>query len=164
MKPSSGESAPDAIMSRSESSREVSTTTLERVEVGGIVARSVDERAAVRGDQAIGRRGAGHAATSAAIRPSSSRLRDDLGGRLLGLGRLGVDDDLGTHGLLVRVVDAGEALDLAGEGLRVEPVHVAACALLDRGLDVDLDERAELLDHRARLVAGLDVRARSRPR
>ena len=71
MKPSSGDSAPDAIMSRSESSREVSVDDLERVEVVRRVARPVDERAAVRRDQAIGR-GDGHAVTLAGTSPSSS--------------------------------------------------------------------------------------------
>src|SRR5205814_2961867 len=33
-----------------------------------------------------------------------------------------------------------------------------ARALVDRGLDVDLDERPEPLDHLARLLPGLDVR------
>src|SRR5262249_15409049 len=60
--------------------------------------------------------------------------------------------------LLVRVVDPGEALDLSGERLRVQAVHVAACALVDRGLDEDLHERAVLLDRRAGLGPGLDVR------
>ena len=95
MKPSSGESAPDAIMSRSESSREVSATTSSESRSSGALARAVDERAAVRRDQAIGRDGR-HAVTSAGTRPSSSSLRDDLCRRLLRLRRLRVDDDLGV--------------------------------------------------------------------
>ena len=55
---------------------------LERVEVGRRVARAVDESAAVRRDQAVGRDG-GHAVTLAGTRPSSSSLRDDLRSRLL---------------------------------------------------------------------------------
>ena len=71
MNPSSGESAPEAIMSRSESSREVSWTTLSVGEVVRRVARPVDEHAAVGLDQMIRGDGA-HAVTVAGTRPSSS--------------------------------------------------------------------------------------------
>src|SRR5262249_41831048 len=77
---------------------------------------------------------------------------------LLGLVLLGVDHDLGVVRNLVRVVDAGEALDLTRERLRVEALHIAARALLDRRLDEHLDERAELLDRLARVLARLVVR------
>src|SRR5262249_2419871 len=83
---------------------------------------------------------------------------DHLRGRLPLSRLLSVYDDLGGLGSLVRIVDAREALDLAGERLRVQAVHVAPRALLHRRLDVHLHERAELLDRRPRLRAGLDVR------
>src|SRR5208283_3667620 len=43
------------------------------------------------------------------------------------------------------VVHARHLLDLPGTGLLVEPLHVAALALLDRGVDIDLDEPSDLL-------------------
>ena len=135
---------------------------LERVEVVGALARARSTSdAAVRADQLVGRDGA-HARTSGPTRPSSSSSGDDDLRALLGSLRLGVDHDLGALRRLVRVVDAGEALDLAGEGLRVETVDVAPRALLDRRVDVDLDEGPERLHHLARLLARLVVRARSR--
>ena len=91
-------------------------------------------------------------------------MRDDGLRALLRRLALGVDDDLRVLGLLIGVVDAGEALDLAGERLLVEAVHVAARALLEGGADVDLDERAVLLDQLARLSPRLLVRRDRRAR
>ena len=73
----------------------------------------------------------------------------------------GVDADIGVVGHLVGAGDAGELRDLPGAGLRVEALAVAALALLERGGDVDEEERSSgLLDHRAdllpRLVEGGD--------
>ncbi len=67
-----------------------------------------------------------------------------------GRAALGLEPQLRRLRLLVRVGDAGELGDLAAERLLVEALHVAARALLDRGRDVHLDERRELLDQRAR--------------
>ena len=130
---------------------------LERAEVVGRLAGAVDERAAVRRDQAVGRDGR-HALTCGRNEPELLELRDHASRRLLRREPLRVDDDLGVLRRLVRVVDAREALDLAGERLRVEAVHVAARALVERGPDVDLDERAVLLDQRACVAARLGVR------
>ena len=58
-------------MSRSESSRDVRVHDLERVEILGRVAGAIDQRAAVRRDEAI-RRDGRHAVTLAGTRPSSS--------------------------------------------------------------------------------------------
>ena len=127
----------------------------KRVEVVGTVARPWRERAAVGSDELVGgavltraprsrrapaprasgRRSARSPRESAPrCRPRSPALRR-----------------------LVRVVDACEALDLAGVGLGVETVRVAPRTLLDRRVHVDLDERAELLHQVARLLARLDV-------
>ena len=65
----------------------------------------------------------------------------------------------GVIGRLVRVADAGELLDLAGERLGVEALHVAAGALLEGGRHVHLDEAADVVDHLAHQFAGLGVRA-----
>ena len=74
-----------------------------------------------------------------------------------------VGDHLGVVRRLVRVVDAGELFDLARERLRVEPLHVAARALLDRRLDPDLDERPLLLDDaRTRLRVPRTARSQRR--
>ena len=80
---------------------------------------------------------------------------EDLLRRLLGRLVLGLDHQLGVLRRLVGVGDAGELLDLAGAGLRVEALDVALLADLDRGLDVGLDEAA--VHHLARLVADLAV-------
>ena len=61
---------------------------------------------------------------------------------LLDRQRAGVERDLGVERGLVGVVDAREALDLAGAGLGVEALDVAPLADLDRGVAVDLDEVA----------------------
>ena len=51
---------------------------------------------------------------------------------------LGVDHQLGAVRLLVGLVDPSEALDDAGPGLLVEPLHVPLLALLQAGGHVDL--------------------------
>ena len=75
-----------------------------------------------------------------------------------GVRPIGLEPQLGLERLLVRRGDAGEVLDLAGEGGRVEALRIAPRALLERGRDVDLDERRVLLDERARVAAHLLVR------
>src|SRR5579884_2399262 len=82
---------------------------------------------------------------------------EDEGRRLRGRLPGGVQPQLGLGGLLVRRRHPGELVDLAGEGRRVEPLRVAAGALLERGGDVDLDERRVLLDEGAGVPAGLLV-------
>ena len=122
-------------MSRSESSREVSVTASSPSTSSGRSPVRSTSVAAVRRDQlAVGRDA--HAATSAGTSPSSSSCATTSRGALLGLVLPRCRPRSPGDGLLVRVVDAGEALDLAGERLRVEALHVAARALVDRGLDV----------------------------
>ena len=116
-------------MSRSASSRGVSVTTSSGSTSSGR-APGARRRARRRAARSV-RRSRAHAGPRPGSRPSSSSCATTIGGALLGRLRLGVDHDLGVVGLLVRVVDAGEALDLAGERLRVEALHVAARALLD---------------------------------
>ena len=68
----------------------------------------------------------------------------------------GVDADVGVLGLLVGGGDAGELGDLAGAGLGVEALAVAALALLERRGHVDEEEGAAgVLDHLPHLLAGL---------
>src|SRR5262245_28597356 len=57
-----------------------------------------------------------------------------------------VEGQLGLERGLVRVVDAGEPLDLAGAGLLVEALGVALLARLDRRVHEHLDERQAGLD------------------
>ena len=88
--------------------------------------------------------------------PSSASRVEHVPERLLGRLRSGVDHELGVLGRLVRVVDAGEARDLAGQRLLVQALGVAVGGdLVDRGVHVDLDELADQL---AAGVAGLPVR------
>ncbi|VUC36812.1 unnamed protein product [Clonostachys rosea] len=68
---------------------------------------------------------------------------------------LQVDNQIGLDGGLVRVVDTGEALDLAGAGLGVDTTAVGLLAVLERGGDVDEEEVAVLLDGLAGLAAGI---------
>ena len=101
--------------------------------------------------------------TTLTLRPRPGRARAPRAWRrrarrLLGLQLLGVEHELGAHRLLVRVRHAGELLDLALERLLVEALHVAAGALVDRRLDVDLDEGADRLDPVAGLLPRLLVR------
>src|ERR1044072_3260415 len=77
-------------------------------------------------------------------------LRRRLGGLVFG-----VADPGRVLGDLVWVRDAGEFLDLAGEGLRVETLDIALGAGVDRSLDVDLDEA--VAHQLVRLVADLGV-------
>src|SRR5262245_30129237 len=63
--------------------------------------------------------------------PSARRVGRDVAG---------VDDDLGPCRRLVRIVDPREAQDLAPPGARVESLHVAVLALLERGRHIHLDE------------------------
>ena len=67
----------------------------------------------------------------------------------------GVDDQVGLGGGLVGVVDAGEALDLAGAGARVDAALVRLLAVFERCGDVDEVEVAVLLDQLAGVLARL---------
>ena len=144
-------------MSRSDSSREVSATASSVSTPSGrspVRSTSSPPCGAIRLVCVATR----HAVTSAGTSPSSSSFatiepRRDSSGSCSSVSTT----SSGLDGLLVRVVDAGEALDLARERLLVETLHVAPRALVDRGLDEDLDERAVLLDHRARLLPRLLV-------
>src|SRR5581483_3706092 len=187
MNPASGDNAPLASIPRSETSREVSVTRSRfstpsgrspkrstRCPPWGAIKRCLAATVftgpppprprRTRGwtrllrprEQAVRR-----AASCRHLRRDQAELLERLDHdlcRLLGRPALRLDDDLGVLRLLVRVVDAREARDLARERLLVEAVHVAASALLERGRDEDLHERAELLDHRPRPVPRLRVR------
>ena len=96
--------------------------------------------------------------TRSGRRLSSSSRSMHGGGRLAGRAAGRLQPQLGLERLLVRRRDAGEVLDLAGERGRVEPLRIAARALLERRRDVDLDERRVLLDEGARVAAHLLVR------
>src|SRR5690606_9373500 len=67
----------------------------------------------------------------------------EQGEHLVGLlaGRSRVEHQVRRERRLPRVVDAGEPGELAGTGLRVEPLRVAPLALVEGGRDVDLEER-----------------------
>src|SRR5436190_20266181 len=52
----------------------------------------------------------------------------------------GVQRQLGRRRRLVRIVDAGEAAELAAPRLGVEALAVARLADVERGVDEDLDE------------------------
>ena len=86
---------------------------LQRVDAVRPVAGAVDERAAVRRDQMLGR------STALTRSPPRGRARAPRASRRRAARSprasccLGVDHELGCGRLLVRVVDAGEALDLA---------------------------------------------------
>lgn len=68
---------------------------------------------------------------------------------------LGVDDQVGLGGGLVRVVHAREALDLAVARALVHAALVRPLAVLEGGGDVDEVEVAVLLDELARVLAGV---------
>ena len=68
-------------------------------------------------------------------------MNDQLG-RVFRAHCRGVDADFGILRPLVRAVDAGEVLELAGPRLLVEALHIAALGDLERGVDEDFDELA----------------------
>ena len=144
-------------MSRSESSREVSMTTSSEPRSSGaspVRSTSAPPCGAIRRSVVTAR----HAVTWAGTSPSSSSFAMTCAADSSGESPSVSTTISALLRRLVRVVDAGEALDLAGERLRVEAVHVAAGALVERGPDVDLDEGAVLLDQRACVSACLGVR------
>src|SRR5262245_7871419 len=53
-----------------------------------------------------------------------------------------IEHELGLFGGLVRIIDAGESLELPCTGLLVQPFRVAGFADLDRRIDKDLNEFA----------------------
>jgi hypothetical protein len=53
---------------------------------------------------------------------------------------VGLDDDLGIGGFLVRGGDAGKLLDLTSAGLFIETFGVTLLGNLEGHVDVDLDE------------------------
>src|SRR5437867_10207412 len=72
---------------------------------------------------------------------------DHAGGAVGDLLALRVDHELRRQRLLVGIRHAGELEDLPGQRPAVQPLGVAADALVERGLHVHLDERADLLAH-----------------
>lgn len=73
----------------------------------------------------------------------------DAIGAGLGVAIEGVQDDVGTRWRLVRIVDPGHSGNLAASRSRIQAFNVAAFALLDRGSDIDQNERVatDLLPH-----------------
>ena len=135
-------------MSRSETSREVSVTASRaRRDRPAPLAGAIDERAAMRLDQTCPRRAGDRTAHAAhrrpRTRPSSLELAEHELGALLRSHALGVDDgSRGSQAPRTGRDTPVKLLDLAGERLRVEALHVAPRALVDRCVDVDLDEAA----------------------
>lgn len=65
---------------------------------------------------------------------------DDFVGKRCNTLVVGIENDFRRFGHLVRVVDAGELLDLTGSSLLVKALRVACLASLERGLAKDFDE------------------------
>src|SRR5436190_6435538 len=90
------------------------------------------------------------AALSIARAPEVAELEEpiDHPGRAVGdLLAFGVDHELCGQRLFVGVRHAGELRDFSGQGSGVQPLRVAADALVERGLHIHLDERADLFAH-----------------
>src|SRR5829696_10092902 len=95
--------------------------------------------------------------------PDLLERRRDAEGRRLGVLLGATDPDLRVLRHLVRRAHAGEVEQLAGARPRVEALRVALLADLDRGVDVDLDERqpgrrVQVARERAVVVRGGDER------
>src|SRR5712692_847662 len=76
------------------------------------------------------------AALSIARTPQVAELEEaiDHAGRAVGhLLAFGVDDELRGHGLFVGIRHAGELRDFPGQGSGVQPLGIAADALVERG-------------------------------
>src|SRR3954464_5324931 len=100
--------------------------------------------ASTRGGEVVGQRG-----------EAVDRRGDD--------GHVAVDRELRRRGRLVRIVDPGHRGELAAARPRVQALRVAALALLERGRDMDLDERdAGVVVHLARERTRAGVRAHER--
>src|SRR5688572_7922801 len=78
-------------------------------------------------------------------KPALAQERDDGVGELVRAAPDRSQVQLGGGRRLVRRIEAGEVLDLAGLGLRVESLRIPPHAFLDRRVDKNLDELA-LLD------------------
>src|SRR5213596_3439702 len=90
------------------------------------------------------------AALSIARAPEVAELDeavDHAGGAVGDLLALGVDHELWAHRLLVGIRHAGELRNLPGERPTIQPFGVASDALVERGLHVHLEERADALAH-----------------
>src|SRR5436309_12036494 len=90
------------------------------------------------------------AALSIARAPEVAQLKQpiDHPGRAVGdLVAFGVDHELCGQRLFVGVRHAGELREFSGQGSGVQPLRVAADALVERGLHIHLDERADLFAH-----------------
>src|SRR2546422_220022 len=90
------------------------------------------------------------AALSIARAPEVAELEeavDHAGGAVAALLALRVDHEFGGQRLLVGIRHTGELGDLPGQGAGVQPLGVAANALIERGSHVHLDERSDLLAH-----------------
>ena len=66
-----------------------------------------------------------------------------------------IDDQRRLRRFLIRVVNAGETLDLAGARRGVDTTNVVALAVLQRRRNVNQEAGAGLLDHLAGLLTGL---------
>ena len=161
MKPSSGESAPEASMSRSDSSREVERDLLERRRRRP-AARPCGRRASppCGRDQVIRPVGDGrHAVHRRRDEPQLLELRDDELRALLRLVLLGVERRArGRDGSSYGSSTPVKPVISPRERLLVQALHVAAGALLDRRRTYTSTNVAPLLDHLARLPPRLLVR------
>src|SRR6185312_16072862 len=84
----------------------------------------------------------GCTAVSAPDSSPAEQLLDDQIRRFLGTHLRRVDAHLGMLGRLIRAVDAGEILELAGPRLGVEALRVALLGLGERRIDEDLEKLA----------------------
>src|SRR5690348_4755280 len=79
--------------------------------------------------------------TPGSLAPPQQLLDDQVRG-FVGRHLCRVDADFGVLRLLVRAVDAGEILELAGAGLGIEALGVALLGFGERRIDKDLEELA----------------------
>ena len=162
MKPSSGESAPEASMSRSDTSRGVSVTVSRASRSSGrspVRSTSVPPCGAIRPPS---RRRRLTPRTSTSTRPSFASLATMSAALSSGECALGVEHDLGLGRFLVGVRHARELLDLALERLLVKALHVAR-ARTPRPTPSHTPRRTSpnLLDHLARHALASPRTARS---
>src|SRR5574341_211662 len=75
--------------------------------------------------------------------PKFFQRNNDLAGAVVRGLLIRLDHDLRAQRRLVRIVHAGEVLDLPREGLLVQPLDVPLRADFDRALDEDFDEPAD---------------------
>src|SRR5438477_10913096 len=81
-------------------------------------------------------------------------MENDFLGRFVRTKVGSIDDNFGIRWLFIRIRHAGEVLEYAGPGLRVETLAIALFTNLNRGRKMHHYKSAKRLNHRSYLFSG----------